>query len=308
MPTVSVVIPTYNRALMLKEAIQSVLDQTYSDYEIIVVDDGSTDNTREVVNGFSDKRIIYVFQENRGRSNARNRGISLAQGRYVAFLDADDLFLPTKLEKQVFFMENNPGIVFSHTSYIRVNVKGEHIEEVKSGTFSGKVYPEIIRGCSIATPTVMIDREVLDKNLRFNETLQVGEDVILWTQLARKSTFIGILEPLSEVRIHGKNAALDPYVQITSSINTIELLINSDPTLSFWIRHRLLSDIYLSISWNYLLTREKTKAPKFLMLAFLNQPLNPFFHIVCKLSSLLRLEPIARFRGIHAILKASARH
>jgi len=89
MPTVSIIIPTYNRTNMVKEAIQSVLEQTYTDYEIIVVDDGSTDNTRETVTALSDK-IIYIYQQNQGRSYARNHGISLAKGDYIAFLDSDD--------------------------------------------------------------------------------------------------------------------------------------------------------------------------------------------------------------------------
>ncbi len=123
--------------------------------------------TGEVVNKFSDKRVRYMFRKNRGCSNARNHGISLAQGRYIAFLDSADVFVPAKLEKQVSCMENNPGVLLSHTSYLRIDANGEYIKEVKSGTFSGKVYPNIMRWCPIATPTVMILREALGESLRF---------------------------------------------------------------------------------------------------------------------------------------------
>jgi glycosyltransferase involved in cell wall biosynthesis len=290
---------------MLKEAIQSVLNQTYSDYEIIVVDDGSTDNTLEVVNAFSEKRVRYVLQQNRGPSNARNHAISLARGKYIAFLDSDDLFLPTKMEKQIACMEENPGILLSHTSYLRIGAEGEFIEEVQSGTFSGKVYPHIIRHCPIATPTVLILRAALGENLRFIETIQIGEDVILWTQLARKSTILGIDEPLSKVRIHGHNAALDPRQQIIGLMNIIEYTIRRNPDLSFLIRRMLLSDIYLNIGFNYLRTRNRVQFLKFLGLAEYMQPLEPPLFMMCRLSSMLHLEPVGRFRRIYGKLRAN---
>jgi glycosyltransferase involved in cell wall biosynthesis len=304
MPTVSVVIPTYNNASVVKEAIQSVLEQTLSDYEIIVVDDGSTDNTREVVSSFSDKRIRYVYQENHGRSSARNHAISIAQGRYIAFLDSDDLFLPTKLEKQVTYMEKNPGVLLSHTSYLRVNAQGEYIEKVKSGTFSGRVYPEIVRGCPIATPTVMIQRRALGGNLRFEENILIGEDVILWTQLARKSIILGIDEPLAKVRIRGNNAALDPRQQIIGLMNMIEYTIRWSPDFSFIVRRRLLSDIYLKIGFNYLRIGNVVQFLKFSGLAEYMQPLEPPFLMMGMLSSKLHLEPLGRFRRIYGKLNS----
>jgi glycosyltransferase involved in cell wall biosynthesis len=117
MLNVSVVIPTYNSAHLLDDALQSVLEQTYKDFEIIVVDDGSTDNTSEVVSKYNDK-LHYFRVDNRGPAKARNYGISKATGKYIAFLDADDKWLPTKLEKQVSMFEQNPefGMVFTENS------------------------------------------------------------------------------------------------------------------------------------------------------------------------------------------------
>ena len=92
-PKVTVVIPTYNRAHLIKDAVESVLNQTYQDFELIVIDDGSTDNTREVLAVYKDK-LTYIYQENQGRSSARNHGIELAQGEYIAFLDSDDVWFP----------------------------------------------------------------------------------------------------------------------------------------------------------------------------------------------------------------------
>src|SRR4030042_587586 len=114
MPKVSVIITTYNRVHFVCEAIDSVLNQTFKDFEIIVVDDGSTDNTKEALKRYS-KNIFYIYQSNKGRSQARNTGLKVAKGDYIAFLDDDDIWVPHKLEKQVAFMDSNPNIGLVHT-------------------------------------------------------------------------------------------------------------------------------------------------------------------------------------------------
>lgn len=298
MLAVSVIIPTYNRAAMVKEAIQSVLDQTYTDYEVIVVDDGSTDNTRDAVVGVSDK-LIYVYQENHGPSSARNHGIRLARGKYIAFLDSDDLFLPAKLEKQVAYMEKNPEVLLSHTSYERVNADGRYIESVRSGTFSGHVYPEIIRGCPIAMPTVMVRRQSTGQDLRFEENVFPGEDIILWTRLARESSVLGIDEPLARVRIHESNVALNPEAQIVGLINIIEYTVRRQPDFSPMVRRGLLSSGYLMIALNYLRKSEKRQFVRFLMLALWNHPLSAMRRLV----GVLFLELLAAGRGLRRKLR-----
>lgn len=255
---------------MVKEAIESVLAQTYTDYEIIVVDDGSTDNTREVAATLSAK-VRYVYQQNQGRSNARNHGIRLARGTYIAFLDSDDLFLPTKLEKQVALMERNPEILLSHTSYARMSAEREHIV-VTSGDFSGCVYPQVLLWCPIATPTVMIRREALGENTRFLEHISVGEDIILWAQLAKQSNILGIDEPLTKVRVREGNVAFDRQAQIAGLMNIIEYAVKREQSLRPATRRELLSGIYLAIGYNHLRKMEGIRFLKFLLLAIRNQP------------------------------------
>src|SRR4028119_1061372 len=120
-PRVSVIIPVYNCDRYIQEAIESVLNQTYSDYEIIVVDDGSTDNTRSVLEPYF-HRIHYIYQENQGASAARNRGLQEARGKFVAFLDADDFFLlPSKLAEQVACFEAQPRLGVVHSGWRMVN-------------------------------------------------------------------------------------------------------------------------------------------------------------------------------------------
>jgi glycosyltransferase involved in cell wall biosynthesis len=282
MPSVSVIIPTHNRASMVKEAIQSVLSQTYKDFELIVVDDGSTDNTHELVTSLSDK-VVYVYQPNNGRSSARNHGIRLARGKYIAFLDSDDLFLPTKLQKQVSLMEKNNDYLLSHTSYQHINAEGDYIGEVKSGTFSGNVYPKIIRRCVIATPTVMVRSEALSEDTSFNETISIGEDAILWIQLARKSKILGINEPLTKVRISGISAAFDLQAQITGVTNIIEYTVKREPDLSPTVRRSLLSDGYLKIGFSFLMKHEGRQFLKYFLLALRNSPFYAIYWVLTAL-------------------------
>ena len=252
MPRVSVIIPSYNtRPQWLQESIQSVLAQTYTDFEVILVDDGSTESLSSLVS-VSDERVRYVRQENKGPAAARNRGIGLAVGRYVAFLDSDDLFLPNKLEKQVDMMESRPDVVLSHTSYQRMTGDGRPVRLVRSATLTGRVYPRIIRRCTIATPTVMVRRGVLGEKLMFDESLRVGEDVMLWIRLARESAIIGIDEPLTKVRIHGNNASLSPQAQITGLRAIISHTIRNNPDLSLCFRLQVLSGTYAMIAyWHF---------------------------------------------------------
>jgi glycosyltransferase involved in cell wall biosynthesis len=273
MPKVSVIIPFHNRIKWLTEAVQSVLDQTYTDSEIILVDDGSTEDITSHID-IGDERIRYVRQENKGPAAARNHGIDLARGCYVAFLDSDDLFLPTKLEKQVTCMEEHPDILLSHTSYQRISAEGEYIEEMKSGTLSGRVYPEIILHCPITTPTVMIRREGFSKEMRFEESIQLGEDTILWMRFAKKSEIMGLDEPLTKVRMHGNNATLDLEAQIIGRMNVINHAIKNDRDLTYILRRKLLSSIYFDIGIVYFRKREKVQSLGFLIRAIIAWPLN----------------------------------
>ena len=247
MPTVSVIIPTYNRASMLREAIQSVLDQTYSDFEIIVVDDGSTDNTGDVVSVFSDTRIRYVFQENRGRSNARNHALSLARGEYIAFLDSDDLFLPSKLGIQVKALEDNPdyGMVYSHA--LRVDNQGRAIagRRYPRIKLSGRIYPELLytRGSIITTPSVVMRSAILNEIGGFDERMDICEDLDLWRRVARRHRVLQIEDYLCIVR-PGLGRQLSWEASIRARTMYYEKAIAEDPLLEKPFRSKLLSEMF----------------------------------------------------------------
>ena len=182
-PLVSVIIPTYNRAWALKEAIDSVLAQDFKDFELIVVDDGSTDNTGEMLDSY-DQDLIVIRQTNRGVSAARNRGIAEAAGRLIAFLDSDDLWLPGKLSRQVDFFNSNPDAVINQTEEIwirngvRVNPKNRHHK------FSGMIFEQSLALCLVSPSAVMMRRSLLDAVGLFDEDLPACEDYDLWLRIS----------------------------------------------------------------------------------------------------------------------------
>ncbi len=185
MPRASVIIPTCNRRELLLEALDSVLAQTYGDFELIVVDDGSTDGTTEVLKRYGD-RLIYTYQANRGVSVARNRGIELARGEFIAFLDSDDLWLPKKLHIQVAFMDRHPEAQICYTDEIwvrrgvRVNPKKKHAK------YSGWIYPYCLPLCIISPSSALMRRGLFEEVGTFDTRLPVCEDYDLWLRVASR--------------------------------------------------------------------------------------------------------------------------
>ena len=184
MVKVSVIIPTYNRANYIARAVNSVLNQTCKEYEIIVVDDGSTDTTKDVVMQFQNK-VKYFRQENQGSAAARNRGIQESRGEYIAFLDSDDYWVPEKLEEQVKVLDahKNVGIVYARMPII--NEKGERLGTKPAG-ISGKNFKELLEVWGdLPTSTVMTRRACFDKAGMFDTTLTTMQDIDMWLRIAR---------------------------------------------------------------------------------------------------------------------------
>jgi glycosyltransferase involved in cell wall biosynthesis len=250
MPLVSVVVPFYDRKVWLEEAADSVLSQTFGDFELILVDDGSTEDI-STLKALTDRRVSLIRQENKGRSAARNAGARMARGKYVAFLDSDDLFLPTKLEKQVALMESDPNVLLSHTSYLRIDSCGKTLGEVESGTFGGNVYPRILVECPIATPTVMV-RAKLFETFSFEEKIHVGEDIVLWARISQKTSVIGIRQPLSLVRVHRNSAVYDHHSQIAGFRNVMKYVARHDKRLPLFFRSKQVSRVYVFVAWRLL--------------------------------------------------------
>jgi glycosyltransferase involved in cell wall biosynthesis len=242
MPKVSVVIPFCNRIEWTKEAIQSVLSQTFQDFELLVVDDGSEIEYKKEIQEL-DNRIVYLRQEKKGVSAARNLGIRQSSGEFIAFLDSDDSFLPEKFATQIRAMEEHDNILLSHTSYNQVDQEQKHLQIIHSGLFAGKVYPGVLALCPIATPTVMIRRAAFE-TLEFRENIRIAEDLLLWSQVSKRSAIIGIDITLTNVRIHGQNAAINSETQLEGLSNIVKYGLDQDPSISNHDRNIILYEIY----------------------------------------------------------------
>jgi len=194
MPKVTVIIPTYNMAKYLPEAIESVLNQTYKDFEIIVLDDGSTDDSKEIVKKYIDQsrnNIRYIYQENQGVVKARNKAIMNARGEFIAFLDADDKFYANRLEEEIKVIEKHPDIGLVHADDTEITESGEciNIQRRNKKCLSGYIFKNLYtRKASISIPTVLIKKECFEKVGLFDENLsKLGcEDREAWLRIARE--------------------------------------------------------------------------------------------------------------------------
>ena len=227
-PRVSVIIPTYNRGELLCLAIDSVLKQSYRDYEVIVVDDGSTDDTANLVRPYLD-RITYIVQRNGGVAAARNNGIGAARGEFLAFLDSDDLWRPEKLETQVRFADANPQYGLIATEISSFNQRGRVPARTKSTMYAiknGMVVEDLLFANWIQTSTVLVRRACLEHTGIFDESVgQFGEDWLLWMHVASRFPIYFMPEPLVEYRVHEENlTSHQPEAQFDSLMRILDKL------------------------------------------------------------------------------------
>lgn len=212
-PTVSVVMPTYNRLEYLRTAIASVHAQTFDRWELIVVDDGSDAATRKFLRSLPQSRTTVVLGHHSGvPAVARNRGIALARGRYVAFLDSDDQWLPAKLHRQVALMESAPSRRWSYTAVRRIDADGHeiHTRSVPWVPHSGQILEQVLRiDAQIATPTVMAELAFVRELGGFDERMRFTEDYDLWSRMALRSEVVVDTEPLAFVRSHEQHFTMD---------------------------------------------------------------------------------------------------
>jgi glycosyltransferase involved in cell wall biosynthesis len=237
MPRVSVIIPSYNCARYLGRAIDSANAQTYKDYEILVVDDGSTDDTKDVAMQYG-RKVTYLYQQNRGVSAARNHAISKASGELLAYLDADDMWYPEKLERQVAFLDAHQecGMVHGEMSVINEQDEILHLrfyEETKRDVPQGYCVPKLLMRCHIQTLTVVERRSSFDRVGVFDDRLPIVQDYLHWIMIAAEGQAVGYLaEPLGKYRwrtgslIGNYPRLLEDYVRI------FDILLHEKPIAS----------------------------------------------------------------------------
>ena len=299
----SIVIPTYNRATFLPKAIESVLAQSFADWELIIVDDGSTDNTKEVVSRYSDSRITYIYQENAERSAARNNGIMHTMGDYVCFLDSDNYMKPDRLEKLSAFIENENKLACYYTD-IEYNDVTKGSVKIKKG----KEYPfpmdvDLLVKDIIATPQICCATEILRKH-QFNPTLSIGEDLELLFRITaeyplvyipNQATVVEVVHEGRSVAVHSKSSE--------KQLETLKIMFSKGhPANKASKRQKkwLLSAVLFNASRDYLL-EHSCKGVRYLMKSLFVKPiqkntkykLNILFSYFCrkqKLNELLQDE------------------
>ena len=198
-PTVSVIIPTYNRERLIARSVKSVLNQTYRDFEIIIVDDASTDNTEEVISSFNDERIRYLrHDKNRGEAAARNTGIKLARGEYIASQDSDDEWLPEKLGKQIeLFKNTSPKVGVVYTGFWKIeNNEKTYIPFSWVNQKDGDIHKELLKGNFIGSPVALVRKECFKKVGMFDEKHFHLVDWEMWLRVSKYYHFKYIDEPL----------------------------------------------------------------------------------------------------------------
>jgi len=195
LPKVSVIVPTYNRASWLEETLRSVVSQTFKDFELIVVDDGSTDNTSQIMQSFPDAQY-FSMGKNSGVSKARNLGLDYAKGEFICFLDSDDLWDERKLEVQLHWMKNNidSQVCYTNEIWIRNGVRVNPMN--KHRKYTGDIFRYCLALCIVSPSSVMLRKELFDKVGNFDESLPACEDYDLWLRIAVKYAFHFIEEPL----------------------------------------------------------------------------------------------------------------
>ncbi|WP_315077731.1 glycosyltransferase [uncultured Clostridium sp.] len=258
---VSIIVPTYNNEKYIESALQSIFNQTYKDIEIIVVDDGSTDNTSEVLKKYTNK-IIYIKKENGGVASARNLGLNIANGEYIAFLDADDLYDKNKIEKQVKILKkcrdidviyNNADVIDENSKYINT-LRSEGVYKNKNNFLCMMLTRQLIP----APASIMLRKKCLEDGIRYNDNYLNAEDYDFILKLAERYKYEYIDESLYLYRRHKKNLTNNHNNQLKSEIDIIKALgiekikffINSS-TFRKTEKKIILAKIYMKMEmWN----------------------------------------------------------
>ena len=274
-PLVSVVIPSYNRAQYIAETIESVLAQTYNNIEVVVIDDGSKDNTREVVEPYS-PRVRYVWQENSERGASRNHGLRLSKGEFLAFLDSDDLWLPNKLEEElrIFGEMPNVGVVYSDADL--VDSEGRFLKTIMRNGYSGAVTDKLLRDNFVTLSAHLIRRSLAVQVGGFREERELSgsEDWEFWIRLSCVTEFAYLRKVTTKIRTHPANTMSDAGAMSRSMGNALKVVKEQD-YLSARQKaglHKMRAKISLINAINYCTSRKYKETTNYLIDALKSNP------------------------------------
>jgi glycosyltransferase involved in cell wall biosynthesis len=253
MPTISVVIPAYNAERTILDTVASVQQQTFSDFEIIVINDGSTDRTLELVQGIQDERVKIFSYENGGLPVARNRGISRAKGEFIAFIDADDMWTSDKLELQLVLLQQHPeaGVAYSWSRFM--NKQGELSYVVDDRYIEGNVYEKLLLNNFLNNgSSLLVRREAIESAGEFDPTLKSCEDWDFYLRLAAKWSFV--LVPKPQILYRQSSTAMTSKIDVMESaaLITIEKAYQAAPPNLQYLKGQSLARLYQYCTRQYL--------------------------------------------------------
>ncbi|MBT3878670.1 MAG: glycosyltransferase [Candidatus Scalindua sp.] len=225
MPNVSVIIHTYNNEKFIVETIESVLNQTYKDYEIIVVDDGSVDGTHDALLPYMQK-IRYHYKENGGIASAKNTGIRLSQTEFIAFLDHDDLWVPDKLKLQMECFNGNPQVGLVYAKYTSFR-DGKELRTKPEKGYSGWIFKELLSKSFIQTSTVMVKKECLDAVGPYDESFSLGDEYDMFLRISKKFQCGFIDKGLTKYRVHDANASKNDFLFDKENLGVYKKIYNN---------------------------------------------------------------------------------
>jgi glycosyltransferase involved in cell wall biosynthesis len=254
---ISVILPVYNGDGTIRETIESVLNQTVSELELIVINDGSQDSTLDIVKGFADSRLKVFSYFNAGQAASRNRGITHAVGEYIAFIDADDIWKPEKLETQLKALQENPhaSVAYSWTNHI--DDKSQFLRVGCRMTTEGDVYPELLIGNFIENGSnPLIRRQAITEVGDFEITLNPAEDWDLWLRLAARYKFVVVKSPQVLYRVSTNSLSSSSYIEKmeASSLLVIERAFTQAPESLQYLKKYTLANLYKYLSYKSLET------------------------------------------------------
>ena len=253
MPTVSVIIPAYNAVVYIAQTLESVLRQTYTDFEVIIVNDGSTDGIVQWAAHIKDDRVQLISQANAGPNAARNAGLAKAQGQYIAFLDADDIWEPTKLAKQVDCLDRHPevGLVYSWVAI--ANDQGQVTGRIFKSHHAGPVLEPLVERNFVECPSsVVVRRTCFDQAGGFDETIFCFEDWEMWIRIAAHYPFAVIAEPLVQYRQIQNSNSKNCKLMEASCRQVIETVFQRIPPEWAHLKNRSYGHANLVLAWKAL--------------------------------------------------------
>lgn len=263
MKKVSVIIPAYNKADLTVKSVESVLEQTYGDIEIIVVDDGSTDETKSALSPYFGK-IKYLYKENGGASSARNLGIQQATGEYIAFLDCDDVYFSEKIERCVGYLETNPKFGFVHTPVYFIDEKGEILGKYPrlKKSPSGHIAKKLLSKNFVCNSTPLVRKSCFEKAGLFDETIFTPADWDMWIRLAERYKAGCVNIPLTGYRKSESYIAGHLEQSKKEMLRVLEKAFKRNPDLNERDRKKLISNVCYWQALGYLRAGDFQKAKR----------------------------------------------